>query len=305
MSATYDPNLEIIIEGWGGKQGFHFPTWKLRWFVLQKKPTAADSEEIEDTRDYFAHSGDSFERAHNYNCKTDKVNLVLYYLTDNTKTDLKEVFAFDENTCWMVQKSRVTCPKYSQGQIESIHLFCNGSRGAHKLIFIPFWGFVEPSFKLMCQPWSLCMEFGKPKAYDGENDTYFGDFTKVDEDTFGRTQKDLEKRLDTFTKMFEDDLIFKDQKENMMMGLKLMVPIKFFGKNAQEDNKAKDAEDAKACIDKQTDFQMRFGKKCKELNVQKESVGGRPAWLKLKEQARSRSVTFETWMKIKDDDGRS
>ena len=119
MSAAFDPSLDIIIEGWGGKQGFHFPTWKLRYFVLQKKPTAPDTDEIADARDYFKHSSDSFERAHNYNCKTDKVNLVLSYFTDNTKKELKEVFAFDENTTWLAQKSRITCPKYSQGQVES------------------------------------------------------------------------------------------------------------------------------------------------------------------------------------------
>lgn len=265
--------FETVIEGWGGKQGFHFPTWKARWFVLQKKTTYLDSEDVLDARDYFKNSSDSFERAHNYNVKNDKVNLILSYYTDETKTELKEAFRFDENTCWVIQKSRVTYPKYQGGHIESIHLFCKGSRGAHKLIFIPFWGFVEPTFSLLCQPWSICMEFGKPRAYDGEHDTYFHDFITVEEDTFGRQQKDLDAKLETFKGIFSDDLVFRDMKANPVMALFVLGPIKFLGKNAQEDNLAKDKEDIEEAMNKQTEWQMKFDKKKKELMVR--------AWLLL------------------------
>ena len=48
---------------------------------------------------------------------------------------------------------------------------------------------------------------------------------------------------------------------------------------------------------------MRFNKKMKELNVQKESVGSRALWLKYLAQARNKSVTFETWMTLRKDDG--
>jgi hypothetical protein len=259
--------LETIIEGWGGKQGFHFPTWKARYFVLQKKVTPKDSDDLFDAREYFRNSSDSFERAHNYNVKNDKVNLILSYYTDDTKAELKEEFRFDENTCWMTQKSRITIPKYSQGPVSSIHLFCKGSRGAHKLIFIPFWGFVEPTFNLMCQPWSLCMEFGKPRAYDGEHDTYYHDFITVQEDVFGRQQKDLDAKLETFKGMFVDDLIFKDIKANVVQAIMLLGPIKYLGKNAQEDNMKQDKDDIQMALDKQTEWQMKFDKKMKELNV--------------------------------------
>lgn len=264
--ATSEGQLVTVIEGWGAKQGFHFPTWKVRWFVLQKRVTE-DTIDIKDVREHFKNFGDSFERTHNYNVKNDKTSLILSYYTDDSKKELKEEFKFDENTCWVTQQSRVTIPKFRGGPIESIHLFCKGSGGAHKLIFIPFWGFVEPTYKLMCAPWSLCMEFGKPRAYDGENDTFFHDFITVDEDTFGRQQKDLDAKLETFKGVFEDDVVFKDIKANPMAALKLLAPIKFFGKNAQEDNLKKDQEDIEAALNKQTEWQMKFDKKNKQFMV--------------------------------------
>lgn len=267
MAEESPVQMQTIIEGWCGKQGFHFPTWKVRWFVLEKKITAGDSDDVVDARNYFKTSSDSYERAHNYNVKTDKVNLVLTYYTDETKAEVKEVFKFDEDTYWVIQKARVTSPKFQGGQIDSIHLFCKGSRGAHKLIFIPFWGFVEPTFNLLCQPWVLCMEFGKPRAYDGEHDTYYHDFITVQEDEFGRQQKDLDEKLAIFKAIFDDKLIFKDMKANPIFGLKVMVPIKFFNMNAQEDNLKKDKEDAEEASQQQLEWQMKFTKKLKELQV--------------------------------------
>mmetsp|Transcript_68236 Transcript_68236/g.134134 ORF Transcript_68236/g.134134 Transcript_68236/m.134134 type:complete len:323 (+) Transcript_68236:18-986(+) len=294
--------LETIIEGWGGKQGFHFPTWKARWFVLQKRRTPRESDDVTDCREYFKNSSDSFERAHNYNVKNDKVNLILSYYTDETKSELKEEFRFDENTSWLTQQSRVTIPKFRGGPISSIHLFCKGSRGAHKLIFIPFWGFVEPTYNLMCQPWSLCMEFGKPRAYDGENDTYFHDFITVKEDTFGQQQKDMDAKLETFKGLFADDVVFKDIKANVVRAVTLLAPIKFFGKNAQEDDLGKDKADQEAALSKQTEWQMKFDKKFAELQEEKQEAGGRAKWLKLNKQAQHRNMKFKDWMAIKDQD---
>jgi hypothetical protein len=260
---------EIIIEGWGAKQGFHFPTWKIRWFVLEKDVIPADSDDVADARDYFKNGPDSYERAHNYNVKNDKVHLTLSYYTDESKTELKETFKFNEDTCWMTQKSRINMGKFRGGQIESIHLFSKGSSGAHKLIFVPFWGFVEPTFDLMCQPWQLCMEFGKKRAYDGDNDTYYHDFITVQEDVFGKQQKDIDAKFEQFKACFEDEVTFKDIKSNVMQAAMLLLPIKFFGKNAQEDNLCKDAEDVKMATDKQTEWQMKFDKKKKEQMVSK------------------------------------
>ena len=96
-TATEEGPREVIIEGWGGKQGFHFPTWKSRYFVLEKKASfPKDTDDIIDARDYFTNSSDSYERAHNYNVETDKVHLVLTYYTDSTKAELKEEFHFDK-----------------------------------------------------------------------------------------------------------------------------------------------------------------------------------------------------------------
>ena len=88
------PALETIIEGWGGKQGWHVPSWKIRWFVLEKKIIPADTDDVADARTYFRNSSDSYERAHNYNAKTDKVDLVLSYYTDDSKKELKEKISF-------------------------------------------------------------------------------------------------------------------------------------------------------------------------------------------------------------------
>eukprot|EP01042_Synura_sphagnicola_P021492 gene21492-27320_t len=75
-AAPASENLELIIEGWGAKQGTKYPNWNVRWFVLEKKTPEPDSLEVLDTRDYFKHSSDSYERAHNYNSSNDKANLV-------------------------------------------------------------------------------------------------------------------------------------------------------------------------------------------------------------------------------------
>lgn len=296
------PELTTIIEGWGAKQGTKYPNWNIRWFLLQKKVVPADSDEIADTRDYFVHSSDSYERAHNFNVKADKVNLILTYFTDDTKAEVKEVFEFNEETAWCVQDPRITRPKFMGGPIQAIYLFCKGSKGSNKLVFVPFWGFVEPTFKMMCQPWILCMEHAVPEAYSGENDTYFADLAKVDEDTYGRTTKDLEAKLAQFKGCFEDDITFKPYKENVMQALKLFAPIALFGKNGQDDNTKADTDDANAAREKQLDWSMRFNKKLKELNAQKEAIGDRQAWLKIVAQARHRGMRYEAWMQIRDAD---
>eukprot|EP01034_Spumella_vulgaris_P031363 gene31363-38740_t len=153
----------------------------------------------------------------------------------------------------------------------------------------------------MTQPWLKSFEFGQPRCYDKDGGNYYGEFIEVKEDVYGRTSKDLEKKLLQFRAMFDDDVVFKPYKENGMAGLKLLIPIKFFGKNAQEDNKGLDQETAARLNEEQTKFQMRFNKKAKELVAEKEIAGGREQWLELVAQARNKSVTFETWMKIKDD----
>jgi len=301
MAHAFDPSLDIVIEGWGGKQGWHFPTWKVRWFVLQKKPCPPDTDEVADARDYFRNSSDTFERAHNFNEQNDKKYLVLSYFTDETKTELKEVFHFDENTTSTHDQPRITTPKFSQGVVQAVHLFCKGSRGSSKLIFIPFWGFVEPHFKLMTQPWLSCFEFGFPKCYDRDDNHYYEDFLTVNEDVHGRTSKDLEKKFAQFKAMFDDDVVFKTYKEEPMAALKLFVPIKLFGKNAQEDDTRADQQKAAELNERHTKYQMRFNKCAKDLVAEKEIAGGRDKWLALVAQARAKSVTFETWMKIKDD----
>ena len=236
-AAVYNPDLEIIMEGWGAKQGWKYPTWKVRWFVLQKKAgVPADSDDVTDARTYFKNSSDSYERAHNYNMKNDKANLIMTYFTDDSKTDMKEQYVFDENTNWCVAKSRVTCPKKGP-DLESIHLFCKGSRGSTKLIFLPFWGWMQYTSDLICRPWTICMEFAKAKAYVGEHDDYYGDFVKVEDDVFGKTQKDMDKRREEWSELFADELIFKDHKALPFMAAALFFPIKFMGRNAQQDNK--------------------------------------------------------------------
>jgi hypothetical protein len=295
-------NMEVIMEGWGAKQGTKYPNWNMRWFVLEKKPTAPDSDDIADTRVYFKNSSDSYERAHNYNTQTDKTNLVLSYYVDDSKKELKERFEFDENTFWGVRKPRVTIGKFRGGPIDAIHLFCKGSRGAKKLIFVPFWGFCEPTFNLLCQPWVICMEHARKNAYDGEHDTYYSDLAKVDEDTFGRTTKDLMAKLDQFKACFDDEITFKDYKANVIMGLKLFVPIRLFGKNAQDDDLNADKELVNSYTNNQNEWQMKFNKKMKELNKQKEVAGSREAWIKLCAQAKWRNLKFDEWMAIKDQD---
>lgn len=294
--------LETILEGWGGKQGWKYPTWKVRYFVLQKKPTPPDSDDVTDARDYFKNSSDSFERAHNYNVKNDKVNLVLTYYTDDTKAEVKEVFTFDENTCWHGEQSRITWPRFMQGPVKAIHLFCKGSRGASKLVFVPFWGFCEPGFKLLLQPWMLSFEFAKPNAFVGENDTYYDDFRKVEEDVFGKTSADLAKHFEEFKKIFDDDVTFKDIKANYMLAAKVFIPIKFLGKNAQEDNISADKDTCTELMNKQTEWQMKFDKKMKELIEEKKIAGSRAAWQKLCAQAKWRNLKFAAWMEIKDKD---
>ena len=292
-----------IIEGWGAKQGTKYPNWNMRWFVLEKKANApADTEDVIDTRDYFVHSSDSYERAHNYNVKSDKVHLRLSYYVDDSKKEIKEIFQFDENTCWCVQKPRVTVPKHNGGPIDSIYLFCKGNKGSKKLVFVPFWGFVEPTFNLLCQPWVLCMEFGRPEAYTKENDTYFADLKKVDEDTYGRTTKDLEAKLEQFKACFVDDITFKNYKENPMSALKLFAPIALFGKNGQDDNLKADTDSASAATEKQTEWSMKFNKKMKEIIAHKQEFGGREPYLKLVAQARHRGMRLEAWLQIKDHD---
>lgn len=302
--APANDDLEVIMEGWGGKQGTKYPNWNIRWFVLEKRKSAvvADSDEVKDTRDYFVHSSDSFERAHNYNVSNDKKSLILSYYVDETKKELKECFVFDENTYWKVAKPRVTCPKYNGGPIEAIYLFCKGSRGSKKLVFTPFWGFVEPTFNLLCQPWVLTFEFGTRGAYDRDGNNYYGGLATVDEDTFGKTTKDLQDKLAKFKGCFVDDVTFKPYKENPMAAAKLFLPIAVMGKNGQDDNPSADDELMNAAKDTQTQWQMKFNKKMKELNAQKESVGGRDPWLKLNAQARHRHITFDSWMAIKDHD---
>jgi hypothetical protein len=268
---------------------------------LQKKACPPDTDEVTDARDYFRNSSDTYERAHNFNAQNDKKNLVLSYFTDETKSELKEVFHFDENTCWTHELPRITTPKFSQGMVQAIHLFCKGSNGSSKLIFIPFWGFREPGYKLLTAPWLLSFEFGTPKCYDKDGNDHFGQFIEVQEEVFGKASKDLEKKLIIFRAMFDDDVVFKPFKENSMAGLKLLLPIKFFGKNAQEDNKGLDQETAARLNEEQTKYQMKFNKRAKDLVAEKESVGGREQWLEFVAQARNKSVTFETWMKIKDD----
>jgi hypothetical protein len=155
---------------------------------------------------------------------------------------------------------------------------------------------------MMCQPWVLCMEFGKPRAYDGEHDTYFHDFITIQEDVFGKQQKDMDAKLTQFKECFADDLVFKDHKALPMMGLKLFVPIKFFGSNGQEDNLKQDKEDAQSASDKQTEWQMKFDKKMKELIVQKGVAGSRTEWFKLCKQGKHRNLRFDEWMAVKDID---
>jgi|EP01033_Poteriospumella_lacustris_P006386 hypothetical protein len=302
-AAPASENLELIIEGWGAKQGTKYPNWNVRWFVLEKKTPEPDSLEVLDTRDYFKHSSDSYERAHNYNSSNDKANLVLSYYVDESKTELKERFEFTPSTYWTVQKPRVTAPKFNGGPIEAIYLFCEGSNGSKKLVFTPFWGFVEPTFNLLCQPWVLCMEHARPRAYDGENDTYYSDLAKVDEDTFGRTTKDLEAKLEQFKGCFVDDVTFKPYKESPMKALSLFLPIKFLGKNGQDDDPAADRAKIEECTAKQTEWQMKFNKKMKELNEQKLQAGSREQWLKYVAQARHRGMKYDAWMQIKDADG--
>ena len=147
------------------------------------------------------------------------------------------------------------------------------------------------------------MEHARPEAYTRENDSYFEDLKKVDEDTYGRTTKDLEAKLEQFKSCFVDDITFKNYKENAMAALKLFAPIYLMGKNGQDDDAKADTEAANVALEKQTDWQMRFTKKMKELNAQKETIGNRPAWLKLVAQARHRGMKYEAWLQIKDDDG--
>jgi len=300
--ATETVTLETILEGWGGKQGTKYPTWNIRWFVLEKKSTApVDTFEIADTRTYFKNSSDSYERAHNYNVEKDKVHLVLTYYTDETKKEVKESFVFDENTYWVVKKSKLTCPKFRGGPIESIHLFCTGSKGSKKLVFAPFWGFVEPNYNLLCQPWVISFEKGYPNAFDGEHDTYYNDLRKVDEDTYGRTTKDLNAKLDQFKACFVNDITMRDLRSNPVFALSTFAPI-VLGRNGQDSGLAEDASSINSAKERFLEWTMKFNKKMKELNAQKETAGSREAWLKLCAQASYRNLRFDEWMKIKDED---
>lgn len=297
-ASGYDSSLEVIIEGWGGKQGFHYPTWKLRWFVLQKLPTPPESDNMKDTRDYFRTSDDAFERAHNFNVKNDKQNLILSYFTDHTKGELKEMFRFDEETCWAVQQSRTTCPKYNGALLDSLHVFCHGSRGSTKLIFIPFSGFQQPTWNMLLEPWKLAMEYALPRAHTFLHGTYFDDFYQVRDDVFGRTQLDMDKRLDAFEALLSDDEIFKDHYD--VWGLLEFAPLVLFGSNAQEDNKDLDSADIRERMKVQNDTLNKFENKLNEISMEKELAGSRRAWLKYKAQAMWRDVPLAYWMKIKD-----
>ena len=55
-------------------------------------------------------------------------------------------------------------------------------------------------------------------------------------------------------------------------------------------------------MDHQTEWQMKFDKKNKELIAEKGIAGSRDAWLKLCKQAKHRNLKFGEWMKIKDQD---
>lgn len=152
----------------------------------------------------------------------------------------------------------------------------------------------------MCQPWVICMEKGYPNAFTGENDTYYEDLRKVDEDTFGRTTKDLAAKFDQFKTCFVNDVTLKDCRMPIIAA-KVFIPI-MLGRPGQDAHLAEDAETKKACTDKFTEWQMKFNKKMKELNAQKETAGSRANWIKLCAQAKWRNLRFDEWMKIKDAD---
>ena len=301
---VYDDTLPILIEGWGGKQGYCYPTWKLRWFVLQYiAPSEAESEDVSDAREYFSnHAPDPFARQHNYNVMNDKQNLVLSYFTDDSKKELKEVFRFTQDTCWKAQHSRITCPRIEKTNIKSLHIFCKGSRGSTKLIFIPFAGFQEPTWNELLQPWVLAMEFGVPLAANLFYGSYFDDCYRVQDQVpgvHGRTEEDWFERLDAFKNLLKDGRVFRKHKKNPFRGVYTFLPI-LLGFNAQEDNVKLDNIDILECNQVHREWLDKFQSKMWQQMRQKQEAGSRANWRKFGAQAVYRKVTYTQWMKIKD-----
>lgn len=287
---------EVVIAGWGGKQGYHYPTWKIRWFVLESL-VREESQDVLDAKEYFKNCNDSFKRAHNYHVKNDKKFLRLTYYTDDSLAELKERFVFNEETYWCCKQPRLSNPKVPGPKIDAIHLFCPGSNGSHKLIFIPFWGFMPIDKSLLCQPWVLSMEFGKPRAYDDEHSNYYHDYITVSEDDYGKTQKDMDAALTRFKAVFADSVVFQDK----IRAAFVFAPI-LLGKHGQTDNMTQDKADMDSAREKQQEWFMIFNKKMKAMIAEKEKAGGREQWLKLCKQAAWRNLDFDEWMAIKDQD---
>ena len=318
-SATIGGGVETIMEGWGGKQGRHYPTWKLRWFVLQRvssnkgdnssngnSPNSVDDEDYEDddtadTREYFSnHCPDMTARSHNYNVMNDKQSLVLSYFVDESKTVLREEFRFTEDTCWKAQRSRITCPEYDGTPLQSLHVFCKGSRGSQKLIFIPFGGFASPSWERVLEPWQLAFEFCVPRAANLFYGSYFDDSQRTCEHVPGRSQEHWEACLDRFEGLLADEVVFKEHKDSLLLGAATFIPLVVLRKHAQADDKALDKADVAECLQQQREWLSKFENKKMELRRQKQQSGSRELWLKYRAQAAHVGVTFSKWMIMKD-----